>query len=229
MYLFGSFEKYSKYIYIIYIICSILSYKYLGKHPDGRIALLWIAFVILVIVHFFEGVVKKYFKLYKILYINVILSISIALLLYFIFTNSLQIYVVKTSSMKPTIYPKNLVFVNKKACRSKEPQRNDVVLFRTDLSSTVPLIHRIIACQNDIVRITDGAVTINEERIDFNTLDTFESKTIVVPIGAYYQKGDNPNSYLGIVYPNQILGKIIYIAGDGPKSYHAKVELPAGN
>ena len=114
--------------------------------------------------------------------------------------------------MEPTIYPKNLVIVNKMAYRSKEPQINDIVLYRTSFS-TVPLVHRIIARQNDIVRIKAGAVTVNEERIDFNTLDTFESKTLVIPIGAYYQKGDNPNSYHGIVYLNQILGKIIYIAG----------------
>ena len=99
--------------------------------------------------------------------------------------------------------------------RSKKPQRNDIVLIDVGFGKT-PIIHRIIACPDDTIRIRNRIVTVNGERIDFSTSDTFESKTVVVPNEAYYHKGDNPNSYLGIVSSNQILGKIVYVSG-GPK------------
>lgn len=216
MYLFRPFEKYGKFICIIYIICSILSYAYLGRHQDGRIALLWVIFAMLAIVHIGEVFVRKYFKWYKIFYINAGLSVSIALLLYFIFTIPLQTYVVKTASMEPTIHTSNLVIVNKMAYLSKEPQRSDIALIKVDFTA-IPVVHRIIARENDIIRIGNRAITVNGKRIDFSTVDTFEPKTVVVPKDAYYHKGDNSNSYMGIVSADQILGKIIYVSG-GPKN-----------
>ena len=212
MYLLGFFEKYSNIICAIYFICSILSYKYLSDNQDGRVALLWIVFIILAIVHLSEKFAKKHFRWYKNLYINVGISSSIALSLYLIFINPLQAFVIRTSSMQPTIYPKNLVIVNKLAYRSKQPQRRDVALIKINIGTT-PMVHRILACQNDVVKIKGGKVTVNDEKIEFDTLDTLETEIIIVPNGAYYHKGDNPNSYHGLIYRDQILGKIIYISG----------------
>lgn len=216
MYLYSLFKKYSKFICAIYIICSVLSYKYLGEHQDGRAALLWIIFVILAIVHSFEEFANKHFKWFNNLYINLSVAILIILLLYFIFTIPLQVYVLKTSSMEPTIHPKNLVIINKIAYRKKKPQRDDIALIRLNFG-TIPAIHRIIACPNDTIKIRDGVLTVNGEKIKFNVLDTVKPKTIVLPKDTYYHKGDNPNSYFDVVDSRQILGKVIYILGGKPQ------------
>ena len=216
MYLYNLFKKYSKFICAIYIICSVLSYKYLGEHQDGRAALLWIIFIILAIVHAFEEFANKHFKWFNNLYINLGIAILIILLLYFIFTIPLQIYVLKTSSMEPTIYPKNLVIINKIAYRKKKPQRDDIALIELDFG-TIPAIHRIIACPNDKIKSRDGILTVNGEKIKFNALDTVKLETIVLPKDTYYHKGDNPNSYFDVTYSHQILGKAIYILGGKPQ------------
>lgn len=215
MYLFESFKKYSKYICVMYVIFSILTYIFFAKYQDGRIALIWIIFLILAAVHFFEGFAKKFFKWYKNIYINVGLSVSIALLLYFTCANILQIYVIQTSSMQPTIYPKNLVIINKMAYRSTGPRIGDIALIMPNFGS-MPMVHRIIAKENDTVKIENGVVTMNGQKTAFCSLDNAEPETIVVPQGAFYHKGDNPNSFHGIVYADQILGKVIYISGGKP-------------
>ena len=212
MYLCGFFKKHSKFICAIYILFSVFSYIYFGEHPDGRIALLWIIFIILAIIHFFEEFANKHFKWFNNLYINLSFVILIILLLYFIFTIPFQVYVCKTSSMEPTLYPENLVIVNKIAYRKKKPQRNDIALIRVGFD-TIPVIHRIIACPNDTIIIRDGVVQVNGEIIKFNALDTLKPETIVLPKDTYYHKGDNPNSYFDIISSHQILGKAIYISG----------------
>ncbi len=216
MYLYSSFKKHSKLIYVIYFICSVFSYIYFGKHQDGRLASLWIIFIILAIVHFFVEFANKHFKWFNNFYTHASFAILIILLLYFIFTIPLQIYVLKTTSMEPTIYPKNLVIINKIVYRKKEPQRNDIALIRINFS-TIPVVHRIIACPNDTIKIINGVVTVNGEKIEFNVLDASKSETIVLPKDTYFHKGDNSNSYYDIAYSNQILGKVIFILGGKPK------------
>jgi signal peptidase I len=114
--------------------------------------------------------------------------------------------------MEPTLYPENLVIVNKIAYRKKKPQKNDIALIRIDFD-TIPVIHRIIACPNDTIIIRDGVVQVNGEIIKFNALDTVKPETIVLPKDTYYHKGDNPNSYFDVISSRQILGKAIYISG----------------
>ncbi len=216
MYLCKSFKKNSKLIYILYIICSIVAYRVFGSHQDGRLALIWVLFIILAMIHAFEELASKYFKRYNNFYVYLSLSIFIIALLYFVFTNPIQLYVSTTSSMEPTMYPKNVMFINKMAYRSKEPQRNDIVLIRVNFGTT-PLIHRIIACPNDTIRIRNGMMTVNGEKIEFNALDSAKPETITLPKGTYYHKGDNPNSYYDMIHSEQILGKLIYASGGGPK------------
>ncbi|MHC4222086.1 MAG: S26 family signal peptidase, partial [Planctomycetota bacterium] len=117
MYLFRFLEKYSKIICVIYLVGAILSYLYFANHQDGRVALLWVIFIILAVVHLFETFARKWLRWYKKPYVNVGLSVLIVLLFFFIFTIPFQLYVIKTSSMRPTIFPENIVLVNKMAYR----------------------------------------------------------------------------------------------------------------
>jgi signal peptidase I len=216
MYLCRAFKKNSKLIYILYFICAIVAYRVLGTHQDGRLALIWVLFIILAMIHAFEELASRYYKRYNNFYVYLGFSILIILLLVYIFTNPIQLYVSTTPSMTPTIYPKNIMLINKTAYRSKQPQRNDIVLFKVD-SSIVPLIHRIIACSNDTVTIKDRTVTVNGEKIEFDALNTAMPGTVTLSKGQYYHKGDNPNSYSDVIYSDQILGKLIYTLGGKPK------------
>ena len=152
MYLCRAFKKNSKLIYILYIICSLVAYRFLGGHQDGRLAIIWVLFIILAMIHAFEEIASKYYKRYSNFYVYLSFSILIILSLVYIFTNPIQLYVSTSPSMTPTIYPKNIMLINKRAYLSNPPQRNDIVLFRVEFGST-PLIHRIIACSYDTIRI----------------------------------------------------------------------------
>ena len=77
MYLCDSFKKNNKLIYILYIICSITAYRVLGEHRDGRLAVIWIAFIILAGIHGFEEFASRYFKRYNNFYVYLSLSILI--------------------------------------------------------------------------------------------------------------------------------------------------------
>jgi len=213
---YNSFKKYSRFIYVIYIICAFLSYIYLGDHQDGRLALIWIIFVILAIVHFIEESAGRYFKWYNNFSVKFSILILVISFFYFIFTIPLQVYTLRTSSMVPTIYPRNIVVINKMAYRSNKPQRNDIALIKLD-SLTTPVIHRIIACPNDMVKIENSAVIVNGSDIEFNTLYGASPETIVLKKDMYYHKGDNPNSYFDIISSDQILGKAVCIIGGKPK------------
>ena len=69
MYLCRAFKKNSKLIYILYIICSIAAYRFWGKHQDGRLALTWILFNVLAMIHAFEEFSSIYYKRYSNFYV----------------------------------------------------------------------------------------------------------------------------------------------------------------
>jgi signal peptidase I len=212
MYLFTALKKYGKYIVIVYLILSATAYAFFHEHPDGRLALVWLMFILLAAAHLLDEFAQKHVWWYNNIYLRIAFSIVIATLLYVVFMGPFQIYVVRTSSMQPTIYPDNVVIVNRMAYRFKRPQRGDIALIRLG-STTVPMVHRIIACENDAVKISKNKITVNGQRPDFAAVDGFDSVDTVVPKGSYYHKGDNANSYYGVVRAERILGKIIYVAG----------------
>jgi signal peptidase I len=210
-------NKNSKYICLSYLCLSFLSHQLLSEHQDGRIAAVWILFIILATVRLLEEFANIYFKNRRAFYIKLGFVIFVLSFFYYILTGPFQLYVCETPSMAPTINPRNIVIVNRMAYHSKQPQKNDLVLMELNFGS-IPAIHRIIACPNDVVRIENGVVSVNKKESMFNSIDSTKPKTVILSEDTYYQKGDSPNAYFDIVHSDQILGKAIYVFGGKQKT-----------
>lgn len=101
-------------------------------------------------------------------------SLALILLLVFSFRWSVaEPYQVPTGSMEPTIEPGDRLFVLKAAYELNvpfthfhllhvtEPERGDVIVFKSTTDSSIDLIKRLIGLPGDHVEVTDGAVSIN--------------------------------------------------------------------
>ncbi|MGI6423022.1 MAG: signal peptidase I [Candidatus Dojkabacteria bacterium] len=154
---------------------------------------------------------------------TVVVALVLAVVLYlFIMTP----HEVVGNSMHPTYKNGEYLMANKIVYRFSSPKRGDVVIFK--YSDTQDFIKRIIAIPNDEVMIKDGAIYINDTKLDESgylaeTVVTnggayiHEGQSIKVPEGHYFVSGDNrPNSSdsreFGPISKDRIKGKawIVY-------------------
>ena len=130
--------------------------------------------------------------------------------------------IVKESSMEPTLYANNYLFLSKQAYRFSEPDRGDIIVFHTDLTTSEGreklLIKRVIAIQGDAITIEDGSVYINGREISEPYIDGSETNGYVdgyrVPSGMVFVMGDHRSvsidsrdERVGCVAVDKIVGK----------------------
>jgi len=107
--------------------------------------------------------------------------------------------IVQESSMQPTLYTNNYIFLSRQAYLLSEPSAGDIVVFNSDLrtadGNNKLLIKRVIAVPGDRVTIADGNVYINGELQEEPYL--YENETsgnidnLIVPEGKVFVMGDN--------------------------------------
>lgn len=132
---------------------------------------------------------------------ELIKDIVIALVIVIAITLIIKPTIVKESSMEPTLYENNYLFVNKLAYLTKDhPDYGDIIIFKSDIdredgSGKKILIKRVIAVENDVVTISDGVVYRNGVKLDEDyTLEGFTSgdiKDYAVPEDEVFVMGDN--------------------------------------
>ncbi|MCM8783977.1 MAG: signal peptidase I [Candidatus Omnitrophica bacterium] len=139
----------------------------------------------------------------------------------------IQAFKIPTGSMEPTLKPRDRILVNKFIYRFKEPERGDVVVFRYPLDPKRDFIKRLIAKPREVVKIENGYIYINGEKIDshpvikriyyYNRGSMGNGPLgIKVPEASYFVLGDNSafsqdSRYWGFVPRKYILGKAILI------------------
>jgi len=107
--------------------------------------------------------------------------------------------IVKESSMQPTLYTNNYIFLSRQAYLISPPQAGDIVVFNSDLRTEDGepklLIKRVIALQGDSVTIANGNVYINGELKDepyiLGIETTGDITNAIVPEGTVFVMGDN--------------------------------------
>ena len=124
--------------------------------------------------------------------------------------------------MNPTLKDREYFLINKLAYVKNEPDRFDIVVFESNLTSASgekkKLIKRIIGLPNDEIEILDGEIYINDNSIDekyvFDDLDD-ENIDFLVPYGKFFVMGDNRkasldsrNPRVGYVDKKNIYGKL---------------------
>lgn len=151
-------------------------------------------------------------------------DIAIALVIVVAITLVIKPTIVKESSMEPTLYENNYLFVNKLAYMTKDhPDYGDIIIFKSDIDKEDGkgkkiLIKRVIGVENDNITITDGIVYRNGVALEEPyTLEGFTSGEVTdytVPPDEVFVMGDNRSVSLdsrsaevGTVSEEAIVGK----------------------
>jgi signal peptidase I len=151
-------------------------------------------------------------------------DVVVALIIVLAITFVIKPTIVKESSMEPTLYSDNYLFVNKLAYVNKDhPEYEDIIVFQSDISKDdgngkKMLIKRVVGVENDTITITDGVVYRNgvalEEPYTLEGYTTGEVYNLVVPQNEVFVMGDNRSisldsrdSEVGTITEESILGK----------------------
>ncbi len=118
----------------------------------------------------------------------------------------LQPHQVKGASMEPNFHDGEYILTDKITYRFGEPQRGDVVIFKSPTNPDVDFIKRIVALPGERIEIKNNKVIIfNNQNPDGITLSEpyeimepiaggshlREGKIVKVPVGNYFVFGDN--------------------------------------
>lgn len=147
------------------------------------------------------------------LFVSLIVSAFIIVFLY-------QPVKVEGTSMLPGLDDQERIFINKFVYNFEPIERGDVVVFRYPRDPSKSYIKRVIAVPGDSVRIDDGQVYVNGQRlhepyVPAEFADDRSVSDTAVPRGAYYLLGDHRSSSsdsrdFGPVSRRYIYGKAVF-------------------
>lgn len=146
----------------------------------------------------------------------VFVAIFILIFIFIISIYFVKLYFVRGSSMEPTLFNGDLVFVIKSTYLSLNYQLNDIVLVKKDNSE---IVKRIVALPYDEVFVDENKVIINNSKIIYFKLLPSIPKPPVKKyhLGTveYFILGDNlsvsiDSRFLGPVKISEITGKVIF-------------------
>lgn len=127
-----------------------------------------------------------------------IVSILIAVVLaFFIRYFIVELYMVEGPSMRPTLVSGERLVVNKFIYRFKDPQRDEIIVFRYPRDPSRDFIKRVIGVPGDTIEVKDGRVIRNGQVLDEpyileRTRGNYPAAK--VPSGHIFAMGDNRNN-----------------------------------
>ena len=152
-------------------------------------------------------------------------ELIVAALIAFLIMQFVKPTIVKESSMQPTLFENNYIFLSKQSYNIGDPKRGDIIVFHTNLTTQKGeeklLIKRIVGLPGDKISIMEGEVFINDEKQNEEyILDGFTSGAIdnfVVPENQVFVMGDNRAVSLdsraeeiGTIDIDEIVGKAFF-------------------
>ncbi len=158
------------------------------------------------------------------MFLDIIETVVLAVVL-FLGINAVSARVrVDGSSMIPTLQNGEFVLVNRIAYKLGEPQRGDIIVFRSINESGLDLIKRIIGLPGDTVLVQNGQVIVNGQALTEPYIAAppryFGEWT--VPEGFLFVLGDNRNDssdshQWGLLPKENVIGKAILIYWPPPE------------
>jgi signal peptidase I len=144
-----------------------------------------------------------------------IITIILAVVIFFVLQFTVGNFVVIGASMQPSFHEGERVIVSKLTYKFHEPERGDVIVFLPPGNIKEDLIKRIIGLPGETVEVRDGVVYVNNLPLDepyIKQAPNYKYSVEVVPQGEYWVLGDNRNnsndSHTGWTVPREdIIGK----------------------
>jgi len=126
-----------------------------------------------------------------------------------------QVTVVKGASMQDTLFNSERLICNKIVYRFTEPEHGDIVIFKPPIDQNHNYIKRVIAVEGDRVKIIDGIVYLNGEKLEEDYIEHRSYETmpeVTVPKDSYFVLGDNranssDSRFWGFVPEENIIGR----------------------
>ena len=146
---------------------------------------------------------------------DIITTLLVALVIFIIIQLTIGSFKVYGLSMLPNVYEGDYILVNKASYIFKDPERGEIIVFRSPRNSDSDLIKRIIALPSETVEIKEGKVFINGSPMTESYVmesPKYELPPQEIPSGHYFVLGDNRNnsadSHNGWFMPRRnIIGK----------------------
>lgn len=148
--------------------------------------------------------------------ISLIAAVAIALTLRFFVFEFIR---VDGSSMEPTLYTNEYVFMEKVTYWFDEPKYGDIVICYYP-QRTETFVKRVIGTGGDTIEIHDGTLYINgvADKTYYSGYLNAEMGPVVVPENSVFVMGDNrnasmdsTNSSIGALPDDMILGKALFV------------------
>lgn len=105
------------------------------------------------------------------------------------------------ASMEPNFHNGEFILTNKVLYKFRDPQRGDVIIFKSPKNKEVDYIKRIIGLPGDTVKLQNNSFYVNGQKVDepylspdmtiFGGSFLHEGEEITVPPGQYFVAGDN--------------------------------------
>ena len=146
---------------------------------------------------------------------EILITVVLALAVFFGARATLQGFEVYQTSMEPNFFQGQRVMVLKSAYWFGNPERGDVVIFSAPDGSNEEYIKRVVALPGDTVEIVKGVVYVNDFKLDESYVKRSFSYSLarqVVPDDNYFVLGDNRDisndSHRGWFMPREnLIGK----------------------
>jgi signal peptidase I len=141
--------------------------------------------------------------------------VSAGIIAFIIITFIGQVTVVKGASMEDTLFNRERLICNKIVYRLSEPTHGEIVIFKPPIDQNHNYIKRVIAVEGDKIKIIDGIVYLNGEKLEEDYVEhrSFESMPeITVPEDSYFVLGDNranssDSRFWGFVPEENMIGR----------------------
>ncbi len=166
---------------------------------------------------------------------EILITLVLALIIFFGVQSTVQTFVVVYTSMEPNFHEGQRLLVNKAMYFFGQPARGDVVIFAAPGRRSGDFIKRIVGLPGDTVEVKTGAVYVNGTKLYEPYIKDAPRYTLApqkIPDGNYFVLGDNRNnsddSHAGYLVPRQnIIGKA-WVSTWPPNQWGIVLNYPLG-
>lgn len=130
-----------------------------------------------------------------------VVEISVSLAIGYAISRFVKVALARGESMVPTINHNQLVLIDRRAYKRRDPRQHDLVAFNAHVKGQHKFfLKRVIGTEGDTIKIENHRVYVNEEQLEEpylnETMIEVGSKTWTVPTGKIFVMGDNRNHSL---------------------------------